>query len=131
MNRRRFLFGSLGMTAMGIFGLPNVALGVVPNVSLQIPKELMDNPLLDFSGLPRYSRIKPEHIKPAMMFLFEEAKKPSKPSPISLISLGKISTFRLLQLMTKSTEHGRLFLICTRSPMITHCVKLIMRRAAW
>ncbi|WP_205276569.1 M3 family metallopeptidase [Moraxella canis] len=75
MNRRRFLFGSLGMTAMGIFGLPNFALGVVPNVSLQIPKELMDNPLLDFSGLPKYSKIKPEHIKPAMMFLFEEAKK--------------------------------------------------------
>ncbi|MBX9901672.1 MAG: oligopeptidase A, partial [Burkholderiaceae bacterium] len=32
------------------------------------------NPLLDFSGLPRFSDIKPEHVAPAIDFLLHEAR---------------------------------------------------------
>ena len=34
----------------------------------------MNNPLLDFSGLPRFSEIKPEHVGPAMDRLLSEAR---------------------------------------------------------
>ena len=34
----------------------------------------MPNPLLDFSGLPRFSEIKPEHVGPAIEQLIEEAR---------------------------------------------------------
>ena len=34
----------------------------------------MDNPLLDFSGLPRFSAIRPEHVGPAMELLLSEAR---------------------------------------------------------
>lgn len=75
MKRRNFLQGSLGAVALGALGLPKFAFGVVPNVALVIPENLSTNPLLDFSGLPKYSQIKPEHVMPAMEFLFAEARK--------------------------------------------------------
>jgi oligopeptidase A len=34
----------------------------------------MNNPLLDFSGLPRFSRIRPEHVGPAVATLVEEGR---------------------------------------------------------
>ena len=34
----------------------------------------MDNPLLDFSGLPRFSAVRPEHVAPAMDTLLGEAR---------------------------------------------------------
>ena len=33
-----------------------------------------DNPLLDFSGLPRFGEIRPEHITPALDILLEKAQ---------------------------------------------------------
>lgn len=75
MNRRNFLYGSMGATALGLFGLPKMALAMLPTVSLQTPEHLSGNPLLDFSGLPKYSKIKPEHIMPAMQFLIDVSKK--------------------------------------------------------
>lgn len=35
----------------------------------------MQNPLLDFSGLPQFDRIKPEHITPALDTLLQQGKK--------------------------------------------------------
>jgi oligopeptidase A len=35
---------------------------------------MRDNPLLDFSGLPRYSDIRPEHVAPAIARLLEDAR---------------------------------------------------------
>ena len=35
----------------------------------------MENPLLDFSGLPRFAAIKPEHVAPAIEHLIAEARK--------------------------------------------------------
>src|SRR6185436_13917833 len=34
----------------------------------------IDNPLLDFSGLPRFDLIRPEHVVPAMQKLIESAR---------------------------------------------------------
>ena len=34
----------------------------------------MDNPLLDFSGLPRFSAVRPEHVAPAIDFLLGDAR---------------------------------------------------------
>ena len=34
----------------------------------------MDNPLLDFSGLPRFDAIRPDHIAPAIESLLAEAE---------------------------------------------------------
>ena len=34
----------------------------------------IDNPLLDFSGLPRFDLIRPEHVNPAMRNLIESAR---------------------------------------------------------
>lgn len=75
MKRRSFLSGSLGVTALGLVGMPNFAWAVLPESPLVIPAELADNPLLDFTGLPQYSKVKPEHIMPALDFLFAESKK--------------------------------------------------------
>jgi oligopeptidase A len=33
---------------------------------------MTDNPLLDFSGLPRFDAIKPEHVTPAIEHLLEK-----------------------------------------------------------
>ena len=33
-----------------------------------------DNPLLDFSGLPRFDRITPAHVEPAIRHLLDEAR---------------------------------------------------------
>ena len=35
----------------------------------------MENPLLDFSGLPRFDEIRPEHITPALTQLLERCRK--------------------------------------------------------
>ncbi|MFB6348054.1 M3 family metallopeptidase [Moraxella sp. ZJ142] len=74
MNRRRFLCGTGSAIALGLVGLPKFALGNLPATALTIPEHLKHNPLLDFSGLPKYSQIKPKHIVPAMQFLFDTAK---------------------------------------------------------
>lgn len=37
-------------------------------------KALADNPLLDFSGLPRFDAIKTEHVEPAIEYLLRQAK---------------------------------------------------------
>lgn len=75
MKRRSFLHGSVGVAALGLFGVPKFALATSGQSSLAIPADLVDNPLLDFSGLAKYSKIKPEHIMPAIEFLFAESKK--------------------------------------------------------
>jgi oligopeptidase A len=36
--------------------------------------DIASNPLLDFSGLPQFARIKPEHVAPAMTELLDEAR---------------------------------------------------------
>jgi oligopeptidase A len=36
--------------------------------------DIASNPLLDFSGLPRFAEIKPEHVAPAMTALLDEAR---------------------------------------------------------
>jgi oligopeptidase A len=36
--------------------------------------DLASNPLLDFSGLPRFAELKPEHIAPAVERLLGEAR---------------------------------------------------------
>src|SRR5690606_23457759 len=45
--------------------------GIAPIPRLQ--RTSMDNPLLDFSGLPRFDAIRPEHIGPAIDVLLEQA----------------------------------------------------------
>ena len=39
----------------------------------------MTNPLLDFSGLPRFSAIRPEHVGPAVDALLAEARAAGQP----------------------------------------------------
>jgi hypothetical protein len=41
----------------------------------------MTNPLLDFSDLPRFDQIRPEHVAPAMDDLLASARAHSRPSP--------------------------------------------------
>src|SRR5690606_40487723 len=42
------------------------------------PRGPMDNPLLDFSGLPRFDQIRPEHVGPAVDTLLEQAEARSE-----------------------------------------------------
>ena len=44
----------------------------------------MENPLLDFSGLPRFSEIKSYHVEEALDFLLNQSR-------ITTINLSKIS----------------------------------------
>lgn len=67
MERRRFLqmgLGSLVAMSLPKFGVANPA-PLVPT------GELENNPLLDFTGLPNFTAVKPEHIKPAISYLIE------------------------------------------------------------
>jgi oligopeptidase A len=40
-----------------------------------IPSSLADNPLLNFSGLPQFDRVKPAHVAPAMDYLLNEGRQ--------------------------------------------------------
>ena len=42
---------------------------------LELPDELKDNPLLVAEGLPRFDRIKPEHIVPAVRYVLAQAEQ--------------------------------------------------------
>lgn len=75
MNRRNVLQGGLSLMALNLVGLPKIASAVVPTVTLQVPEQLMGNPLLDFTGLPKYSKIQHDHVVPAIDFLINESKK--------------------------------------------------------
>lgn len=75
MNRRNVLKGGLSLMAISLVGLPKIASAVVPTVALQVPEALMGNPLLDFTGLPKYSKISAADVVPAMDFLIAESKK--------------------------------------------------------
>lgn len=75
MNRRQVLQGGLSLMALNLVGLPKIASAAVPSVALQIPDELMGNPLLDFSGLPKYTKISAADVVPAMEFLINQSKK--------------------------------------------------------
>lgn len=75
MKRRQFLSGSLGVAALSTIGMPSFSWATLSDNTLLIPESLADNPLLDFSALQKYSRIKPSHIVPAMEFLFEQSKQ--------------------------------------------------------
>ncbi len=75
MNRRQVLQGGLSLMALNLVGLPKIASAAVPSVALQIPDELMGNPLLDFSGLPKYTKISAADVVPAMDFLINQSKK--------------------------------------------------------
>lgn len=62
------------MTAVFSFCQRNTkdsAMTLTPNV----PAELQTNPLLDFSGLPRFDAVTPEHVAPAIAFLLGEARQ--------------------------------------------------------
>jgi Zn-dependent oligopeptidase len=38
------------------------------------------NPLLDFSGLPRFDAVTPEHVAPAIRELIDENRRPDRES---------------------------------------------------
>ncbi|MBF0784818.1 oligopeptidase A [Muribacter muris] len=70
MQRRQFLqFTSLGLAYLT---LPKYVFA--GQSRLNVPAALQGNPLLDFSGLPAFSKIKPEHVKPAIDFLIAECR---------------------------------------------------------
>ncbi|USZ14483.1 M3 family metallopeptidase [Moraxella sp. FZFQ2102] len=74
MKRRQLLQGTLSLTALSLVGLPKLATAMVPSVAMQLPDHLLDNPLLDFYGLPKYSQIKANDVVPAIEFLIEQSK---------------------------------------------------------
>lgn len=72
MQRRKFIqlgaFGLLGVHfPRFVFG--NNATG------LTLPDNLKQNPLLDFSGLPKFSQFKPEFVQPAIDFLLSQCRE--------------------------------------------------------
>ena len=42
---------------------------------MSLPQALQNNPLLDFSGLPRFDEVRAEHVSPAVDYLLENARK--------------------------------------------------------
>ena len=70
MQRRRFI----QLSALGFAGLhfPRFVFGGEQK-PLVLPESLKHNPLLDFSGLPKFSQFKPEFVKPAIDFLLQQA----------------------------------------------------------
>lgn len=72
MQRRQFLqLGALGLAALHFSRFAAAA----PAAAFRLPEKLKNNPLLDFSGLPRFDAIKPEHVNPAIDFLLAENRK--------------------------------------------------------
>lgn len=67
MQRRHFLQLSAG--SLLAMGLPRF--GFAQELPLNLPERLQDNPLLQFSGLPDFANIRPEHVVPAMEFLVQ------------------------------------------------------------
>ncbi|WII95044.1 M3 family metallopeptidase [Moraxella haemolytica] len=67
MERRRFL--QMGLGSLVAISLPKF--GVANPTALVLSKELENNPLLDFIGLPNFTAIQLEHIKPAVDYVIE------------------------------------------------------------
>ena len=67
-----------------------------------LPNDLHDNPLLVANGLPRFDRIKPEHIVPAVQHVLAQAEQRLAEIEQSLSDLGQ-SLLGLCQHML----HGR------------------------
>lgn len=70
MQRRDFL--KLGAISLAALHFPQFA---AAQPAVKLPKHLQGNPLLDFSGLPRFAAIRPEHINPAIDFLLAEYRR--------------------------------------------------------
>lgn len=72
MQRRRFI----QLSALGLAGLhfPRFVFGGEQK-PLVLPESLKNNPLLDFSGLPKFSQFKPEFVKPAIDFLLQQCRE--------------------------------------------------------
>ncbi|MDO4698349.1 MAG: oligopeptidase A [Pasteurellaceae bacterium] len=69
MQRRQFIqLGAFGLLSLHF---PRFAFADAP---LTLPAELQHNPLLNFSGLPTFSKFKPEYIKPAVNFLVQQCR---------------------------------------------------------
>ncbi len=82
MRRRQFLQGSLAALTLGVIGVPSFAHAKVtvqpmtptaPNLPAK-SAELAANPLLDFTGVPKYAQVTAAHINPAMDFLIEQSR---------------------------------------------------------
>ena len=68
MHRRQFLARSaLGLAALRLAQFAYA--GDAASAPLALPDALKDNPLLDFSGLPRFSAFTPADVEPAIDFL--------------------------------------------------------------
>ena len=68
----------------------------------------MTNPLLDQNGLPPFSRIKPEHVKPAIETLLSESRQLVEHCCSSTASTaGIILSSRWMPWMTASIAPGR------------------------
>ena len=54
-----------------------------------------DNPLLDFSDLPRFGEIRPEHVTPALDVLLADAAAAVERSVAAVLAEGKALTYDL------------------------------------
>ncbi|QMT33906.1 M3 family metallopeptidase [Conchiformibius steedae DSM 2580] len=72
MHRRQFLqLGALGLAALHFPAFARTG----THTGLTLPAALKNNPLLDFSGLPRFADIRPQHINPAVDFLLAHNRR--------------------------------------------------------
>ena len=89
-------------------------------------QDAMDNPLLDFSGLPRFDAIRPEHIAPAIESLLAEAEaavaRAETIAPVTWSGAGRYPS-------TGRFRHGPRWRRCWPSPELpgaTPCSALIL-----
>ena len=74
MHRRQFLASSaLGLAALRLSRFAYA--GDAASTPLALPEALKNNPLLDFSGLPKFSAFTPADVAPAIDFLINHNRE--------------------------------------------------------
>jgi oligopeptidase A len=87
------------------------------------------NPLLDFSGLPRFDAIKPEHVTPAIDALLEQARAVVAQLEAPLTAATQVSWENFVEPLDSATEHlGRAWGIVNH---MNHVVDTPELRAAY